>query len=302
MVSEQMNLVLAVNAHFIELAEVSIASFAVHNKISKVYIGLTKDCRREYLKIIACRYDFEIFFFELGDGLNAANDLDESIRAYFYCIEIIAFICSMQIDCDQENYLYIDADTLCVGRIKDLIDLRLTENEPVAVTSHGRPMVDRQLMLGLETPFHYFNAGVIYFNARYLKGEISGINIYEEYNDSKVQFRFREQCLFNKILKGKVKFVPNTYNFMSWMRERSSKNKWNKIENNLMAYCLDDIRSNVKIVHFSGGALPSRLNEEYQDVYDKYWLYVRKNLKELNYSLCRMKEFEKFAQENKDSC
>ena len=77
--------------------------------------------------------------------------------AYFFCIE------ALQQD-QPGRYLYVDADTLCVHELSALEALPLDDATPLAASSHGR-RCDRSLSLALESPYHYFNAGVMLFDA-----------------------------------------------------------------------------------------------------------------------------------------
>ena len=87
-----------------------------------------------------------------------------------------------------------------------------------------------------------------------------------------------EQCALNVLLSGYVKFLPNQFNLLSWMRERHSQHQWQDPSVNSMAYCLQDIRNNMSIIHFSNGTLPNRIPSERHERIDKYWLFLKTNL------------------------
>ena len=80
------------------------------------------------------------------------------MQPYFPCIEALRQNRS-------GRYLCVDADTLCVASYRPLEDLPLDDEFPLAACSHGRPMPDRSLLLGLESHYHYFNAGVLLFDS-----------------------------------------------------------------------------------------------------------------------------------------
>jgi glycine cleavage system protein P-like pyridoxal-binding family len=48
-----------------------------------------------------------------------------------------------------------------VADLSPLAALQLDADTPMAACSHGRPMPDRQLALGLNSPYAYCNAGVL---------------------------------------------------------------------------------------------------------------------------------------------
>ena len=92
----------------------------------------------------------------IGDDA-ALHQLPAAVRPYFFCIEALQ-------QSEPGRYLYVDADTLCVNPRRST----LSEERPLAAASHGRPMPDRALLFGLETSYHYFNAGVLLFDSSLL--------------------------------------------------------------------------------------------------------------------------------------
>ena len=105
------------------------------------------------------------------------------LQPYFFCIEAL-----LQ---RPGRYLYVDADTLCVSELSALEDLPL--DVASVACSHGRPMHDRALVLGLESPFHYFNAGVMLFDASALASRITPAAVVD-FTKHRALCRFREQC------------------------------------------------------------------------------------------------------------
>ena len=139
-------------------------------------------------------------------------------------------------------------------------------------------MPDRSLVLGLESPFHYFNAGVMLFDASALVSLITPDAVVDYYLRHRALCRFREQCSLNGLLRGQVQFMPGQYNLLSWMRERQSKGLWHDLAANPMAYCLPDVRERMAIVHLSAGALPRRVEPGRHERVDRYWLYLEQAL------------------------
>ena len=141
-------------------------------------------------------------------------------------------------------------------------------------------MADRSLVLGLESPFHYFNAGVILFDASSLASLITPTAVVDYYLNHRALCRFREQCSLNALLRGKVQYLPGQYNLLSWMRERQSEGRWHDIVANSMAYCLPDVRQRMAIVHLSAGALPHRVDSSRHEQVDRYWLHLEQALRQ----------------------
>ena len=141
-------------------------------------------------------------------------------------------------------------------------------------------MADRSLLLGLESPFHYFNAGVMLFDASALASQITPTDVVDYYLKHRALCRFREQCSLNGLLRGKVQYLPGQYNLLSWMRERQAQGRWHDVVANSMAYCLPDVRERVAIVHLSAGALPTRVEPSRHERVDGYWLYLEQALQQ----------------------
>ena len=265
-----MHLILALDKNFERLAAVAVTSFLLHSSFESVIIVSPESDKFELLERIAHEFDI-LFVHQIIQETSSLHRLPKNIQPYFYCIEAL----------DQTlpgRYLYVDADTLCVADVQQLAELILRSNTPIAVCSHGRPMPDRSLILGLESPFHYFNAGVLLFDSEYLKRYLSPRMVVEYYLNHQCLCRFREQCSLNTLLEGHVQFLPGQYNVLSWMRERNSNHQWHDSSVNSMAYCLPDIRQNMKIVHFSNGALPSNVPEGRRESIDHYWLLLEKGI------------------------
>ena len=136
-------------------------------------------------------------------------------------------------------------------------------------------MPDRSLVLGLETPYHYFNAGVMLFDALALSSSISPTSLVDYFQKHRALCRFREQCALNRLLRGQVQYLPGQYNLLSWMRKRSAQGRWHDIAANPMAYCLPDVWDRMAIVHLSAGALPSQVDPSRHERLDRYWLYLQ---------------------------
>lgn len=265
-----MHLLLALDSTYEQLASVAITSFLLHHKFESLVIVSPETNKFQLLEIISRAFEIPYHHYSITHD-SPLYLLGSDVRPYFYCIEAL----------NQEppgRYLYVDADTLCVANLDILTSLELDADKPLAACSHGRPMPDRSLILGLRSAFHYFNAGVLLFESKYLKSILMPKIVVDYYLKNKVMCRFREQCALNALLSGKVKFIPNQYNLLSWMRARNAQHPWQDMSVNSMAYCLKHVRENLSIVHFSNGTLPDRIPSDRHERIDRYWLLLKKNL------------------------
>lgn len=276
-VPKPLRLLLALDSKFESLASVSLTSFLIHNQVEKIVAFTPIDNSLKILpKIAECLgVEFIIIVIEQDSPISS---LSMDVKPYFYCIEAISSVCQSE----SARYLYLDSDTLCIRCINDLSLLALSSNKPLAACSHGRPMQERSLLLDLPSPYHYFNAGVILFESHMLAPHLDIQTLINYYKANKILCRFREQCSLNAFMCGKVQFLPNHYNYLSWMRPRLGHLYWHKSENNLMANSLSDIQKRASIVHLSSGGIPLRLSPELLEDVDLYWIKIYESVKTLS--------------------
>lgn len=268
---QPLRLLLALDDRFEPLAEVALASVLLHQSIEAVTVFTPTGSHVPHLHRLCDRFQIPLRH-QLLSTQSPLGRLPEAVRPYFYCVEAMASV-------GQEGrYLYLDADTLCIRSLDALAALRLERQRPFAVCSHGRPMPDRQLCLGLSSTYHYFNAGVILFEASAWSDLIQLEQVVDYFLEHQALCRFREQCALNGLLREHVLYLPSQYNYLSWMRERQQHSAWHDLRANPMAYALPAVREHVAIVHLSAGALPERLPQDQLEAPDRYWLSLRAGL------------------------
>ena len=266
-----MHLLLALDRGFEALGSVALTSYLLHHRFESVVLVTPPAQRLLQLEAVAAGFGIPLAWQPI-DPEAALHRLEPALQPYFFCIEALQQ--------QPGRYLYVDADTLCVSELSALEDLPLDALHPLAACSHGRPMADRSLVLGLESPFHYFNAGVMLFDSSALASQITPMGVVDYYLKHRALCRFREQCSLNGLLRGQVQFLPGQYNLLSWMRERQAQGRWQNVDANPMAYCLPDVRERMAIVHLSAGALPTRVEPSCHERVDRYWLYLQQALQQ----------------------
>ncbi len=267
-----MHLLLALDQGFEPLAAVALTSYLLHQPFTSVVLVTPADQRMHQLEAIAAAFECPCRHQPIAPEA-ASHRLPSEVQPYFFCIEALQ-------QREPGRYLYVDADTLCVAGLEPLAELPLHASNPLAASSHGRPMHDRSLLLGLEGPYHYFNAGVLLFDSVLLNAVLRPEQVVDYFLQHQALCRFREQCALNALLSGQVQFLPGQYNLLSWMRSRQSSAPWHNVACNPMAYCLPDVREKMAIAHLSAGALPDRLPPERLERPDRYWLMLQQALQQ----------------------
>jgi lipopolysaccharide biosynthesis glycosyltransferase len=275
-----LRLLLAIDASFEPLAAVAVYSFLLHNQWQSIVVVTPETTQLHQLPKLAARFETTLLQLTIPPAA-PCHQLPQAVKPYFYCIEAIEQTCHGALAAEPGRYLYVDADTLCMRNLSELERLPLSIERPLAACSHGRPMIDRQLVLELETPYHYFNAGVLLFESELLSSLFHSQEVVEFYLNNQAICRFREQCALNSLLRDKIRFMPNQYNYLSWMRPRVAGGQWHQISANPMAYCLEHVREELAIAHLSAGAIPSRLSPERREAVDIYWLELAEQLSKM---------------------
>ena len=232
------------------------------------------DQRLEQLEAVAAAFDVPMERQPIREDA-ALHRLPRELQPYFFCIEALK-------QHRPGRYLYVDADTICVSGLEPLEVLPLDTQTPLAACSHGRPMPDRSLILGLDSPFHYFNAGVLLFESEQLAELVTPADVVEYSLTNEACCRFREQCALNALLRGRVRFLPGQFNLLSWMREREHRNRWHDPAANAMAACLPDVWERMAIVHCSAGSLPLKVPRKQHEPVDRYWIMLHEALSDLD--------------------
>ena len=180
-----MHLLLSLDRGFEALGSVALTSYLLHHRFESVVLVTPPEQRLLQLEAVAAGFGVPLVWQPIGSEA-ALHELEPALQPYFFCIEAL-----LQ---QPGRYLYVDADTLCVSELSALEDLPLDASHPLAACSHGRPMHDRALVLGLESPFHYFNAGVMLFDASALASSITPAAVVDFY------LKHRALCRFGAVL------------------------------------------------------------------------------------------------------
>jgi hypothetical protein len=158
-----------------------------------------------------------------------------------------------------DTTLYLDTDVLCLGDISELFTIDLTgQLVAAAPDTIFRAYINKLHIFGLQSTDPYFNSGVLLFNNKYW-------NESAVYNVLSAQIREVEyhhfalvcpdQDLLNLCCKGKIKWLPDSYNWIHWHHRAEE---------------LNDNPNNIRLVHFIGGTKPWH-HLGFHPVYDSFY-------------------------------
>ncbi len=170
-----------------------------------------------------------------------------------------------------EKLLYIDADLVVLGDIKELYDNQFEDNIVFAIKDPGGSK-ERKLALGIPLEKHYFNAGVMLINCdKWRKEKISKKTIeYIKENPEKIQYA--DQDGLNAILIDRWEELDPSWNLIT----RLVYFKYLKLIKppNYEKEDLSEIVKKPKIIHYAGFIKPWFFLDPlpYKSV---YWGYLK---------------------------
>lgn len=115
---------------------------------------------------------------------------------------------------DLERVLYLDADTVVLGPLRPLYELKLAGRLAAAAPEPTiYPQVRRLLGLGAMEP--YFNAGVLLLNLERWRQEETESACLRYYARMGGCLPFNDQDILNYVLRGRIRALPQRFNFFS---------------------------------------------------------------------------------------
>lgn len=238
---------------------------------------ISKRNKERLINLVAGRENFSIRFFDIGvfDELK-----DVHIRAPF-TIATYSRLFIPKLFLHHEKVLFIDADTVVESDIAELMNLELGNDLVAAVKdivmegfvkfgaiAHSdtgdQPAFEYlKTKLNMAIPDQYFQAGIIVFNVAQMNRE----DIFEKFiNELKgPSFWFLDQDIMNKVLFGRVMFIPlewNVYHGNGHVEAFYSNLKFSTYIRYLQA------RQNPKMIHFAGENKPWKTDQV--DFYDNF--------------------------------
>ena len=138
--------------------------------------------------------------------------------------------------------LYLDADIICLGNIKQIFNIKL-DNITAGVIEESNNYVVQQQIKNLELQSNkYFNAGVLYINIdRWIERDINAkiINIINTRNN----LEFMDQDILNIVLEDDCKYIDKIYNYTFDVRYKINRYVY-------------DLPKNIVFLHYVGKFKP----------------------------------------------
>ncbi len=209
-----MHIAFGVDANFVRPMGVTLTSLLMNNKdenlIFHIFVNSIHDIDIERLKELVTIYKTTIHLYHIDktvfDQLPTTWQYSHATYNRFLLAKVLYGVA--------DRVLYLDADIVCVGKIKELVDSKMDDAIISVVQEKETTFIQKQIEKLKLQHGKYFNAGVLCID----------INKWKEYDVSDKAmkllvenygvFNLLDQDALNVILDGRVNFISNKWNFM----------------------------------------------------------------------------------------
>jgi len=217
-----------------------------------VLTGTASIADQQNIVKITSKFDVSIEFKVLDDnyfkGLPLGHHFKKSNYYRLFAADVIT----------DDRCLYLDADLVVRGSIKEIFDIELGRHYLAAVENPG---FSRHSELGMNANSKYFNSGVMLLNLAVWRETDCRDEVVSFVRERADAIRFVDQCGLNGVIDGR------------WLELNSKYNCQSALDSGGYGGC--SLEGEPVIVHFTGSGKPWHLNNRHP--YKKlYWRYRNK--------------------------
>lgn len=247
-------------------------SLAIHNdepiNVWFLYHGLELNDRQQFCSYLKDKCNVNVTFVEVDDSLFRTI----KIPIYIKHISIETYyrlIAQFILPKDLDRIMWIDSDIIVKNNIKEFYNQDLGNYAMAACTNmgEGKGNQSNKVRLELKKDSIYFNAGVLLFNLKYLRGNTNMDAIFKFCSDNIEKIRLQDQDILNMMFEEKVKV---------WTDQL-----YNCIANSPQDFITPDICERCAIIHFAGWQKPWKF--KWQDNCSKYYWNIKQKETSLNF-------------------
>ncbi len=256
-------IVFATNQQYIQHLCAALKSLLENNKdlSFKIYIINSGISPKIYSNILTVARPYNC---QLENIVISDDFFKELVLTHHYSKEIYYRLLIPEL-IDEKKVLYLDADIIINGSIKELYNQNIEDYYVCAVED---PYFDRYSQLNIDKKFRYFNSGVMLINVTKWKNtglQKKVINFVEK--NFKI-LHFPDQDALNALMYGNWKRLPLKYNLTMILD--------NNYEHEFPCFSKEELREakiNPIIIHYTGGSKPWQLKNIHPYKY-LYWKYL----------------------------
>lgn len=261
-----MNIVFACDMNYAQHLAVAMCSLFENNRSEVIDVYLFNSDFQgkpwEALQSLARRYGRRLIDVKIRD-----KDFENLVTRFHYTKEMYYRFCIAE-KLDHSKALYLDADIVVNGSVKDLYETEIDDYYLAGVVNPG---FDRHDELGMSAEAKYFNSGVMLLNLPAWRRDSIKEKVIHVVETKRLAVHYPDQCGMNAVVNGRWRELHPRYNLQGCFFEAGASNYAECFkENELEAAMRDPV-----IIHFSGSGKPWRVRSKHP--YRKlYWKFLRK--------------------------
>lgn len=216
----ELHIAWGVDKNFMFGAAISLTSVLLHNRDLAIHFHLFTDYidddYKQRLTALVQQFNTSVTVYVMdADGLKVLPCGNAwSYATYF------RFIAFEYLSAEIDTLLYIDADVVCKGSLRELSQIEFGDH--VAAVIQDIDDSRQYAAKRLNTPqfdHDYFNAGVIFANLKQWKAQRFLTTAFTMLMDKNNRFAFLDQDVLNIMFLGKVMFLPRIYDAIYGMKQ-----------------------------------------------------------------------------------
>jgi lipopolysaccharide biosynthesis glycosyltransferase len=210
----EMHIAFGVDANFVRPMGVMITSLLINNRdeniVFHIFVNSIHEVDVDRLKTLVEEYKTTINLYHID------KTVFDQLRTTWRCSHAIynRFLLCSTLHGVADRVLYLDADMICTGKIRELMDTELGDYIAAVVQEAETVFIRKQIEKLKLRHGKYFNAGVICIDInKWNEHDVSNTAmqlLIENYE----RFNLLDQDALNVILDGKVKFISAKWDFM----------------------------------------------------------------------------------------
>lgn len=270
-----MNIIVSIDDNYVLPLRVMLTSLFIHNHVKTTVYLFYSDLAEDNIKKIreiTDKYEGNLCLCRIQNHIFE----DAFTVSYFTKTMYYRLLSSQLLSESEERALYLDPDIVINSSIADFYNSDFEGKQMIAMPDRGRGD-GYGLSLGIRSPYHYINSGVLLLNLKLMREKVDFQKIKGLIADFGTGLCYPDQDIINMYFKEDIKYGDGTYNTVPFVCPPVS------------SYLLQFKSSaNLCILHYAGPDKPWRWNYygKYFLVYDRYFL---KTVNEWQYHFWRVR-------------
>lgn len=210
---DDLHIAFGIDANFAMGMGVCMTSIIINNRNEKINFHVFTDGINpediDRLKILTKYENVKIRMYYINKAVfkNFPTSVGWTYATYY------RFIMGKVLHGNANKVLYLDADILCIGSLKELIEMDMDNYVIVGICDFLENFITRMKELSIKNG-KYFNAGVMYIDVnKWCKEEISE-RAMQLLGENPQKYKSLDQDVLNVLLDGKVCFTDKKWDYM----------------------------------------------------------------------------------------